>query len=198
MGASSKATGDGGNFENPEAGATAARCYGVVEIGTHDEEFKGEKKTQKKLIIFWELDQTMQDGRPFVANAWYTNSLHEKAKLRKELKSWRGKDFTDAELQKFELGKLLNQPCMLNLTQKEEGGKVYVGGVMPLPKGMTAPPLENDTIDWGIDDLGNDELWDKLYPWVQNKIMESYEYKAWASGGNADENQEDDEEAPPF
>ena len=85
----------------------------------------------------------------------------------------------------------------LEICNKEEGGKVYVGGVMPLPKGMTAPPLQNDTLDWGIDDLGNDELWNKLYPWVQNKIMESYEYKAWASGGDADENQ-DDGECPPF
>lgn len=196
MGATSTSAG-GGNFENPEAGACAARCYGVVEIGTHEGEWKGKKTENKKVIIFWELDQRMEDERPFSVNEWYTNSLSEKANLRKALKSWRGKDFTEAELQKFELGKLLNQPCMLNLTQKEEGGKVYVGGVMPLPKGMTAPPLENPTLDWGIDDLGNNELWDKLYPWVQNKIMESYEYKAWASGGDADENQDDDS-APPF
>lgn len=198
MGATSKENSSGGTFEQPEAGACAARCYGVVEIGTHQEEFKGEVKQQKKLLVFFELDQRMEDGRPFVINKWYTNSLSEKANLRKDLKAWRGRDFTGAELKKFELSKILNQSCLINLTQKEESNRVYVGSIMPLPRGMTAPPLENDTIDWGIDDLGDQELWEKLYPWVQNKIMESEEYKAFCEGEPETSNDPDDDEEIPF
>lgn len=182
MGATSTASG-GGNFEQPEVGSFAARCYGVVEIGTHEEEYKGEKKLQKKMIVFWELDQKMEDGRPFVINKWYTNSLGEKANLRKDLKTWRGRDFTEAELAKFEMKKILNQPCLISLSEKKE--RVQVAGIIPLPKGMQAPPLENDTIDWGICDLGDEEAWDKLYDWVKKFIMKSVEYKEWEAAGNS-------------
>ena len=194
MGATSTEGTSGGNFENPEAGSCAARCYGVVEIGTHEEEYKGKVSDKKKLLIFFELDQRMEDGRPFVVNKWYTNSLSEKANLRKDLKAWRGRDFTDAELKKFELKKIINQPCLLNLS-KNDNNKISVGSIMPLPKGMSAPPLENDTIDFGIDDIGNKDLWDQLYPWVQEKIMSS---KEWELLNNEEEpeSQEEDGEIP--
>jgi len=191
MGASSKAR-SGGNFENPSVGSVAARCYGVVEIGTHEEEFKGEKKKAKKLIIFWELDEKMSDGRPFVINKWFTNSLGEMANLHKVLKSWRGKAFTDAELECFALSNIIGKPCLLNLAEGKTG-KPFVDSIMPLPKGMTAPELENPTVDFGIDDINNEELFDSLYEWVQKLIKQSDEYNLFLEGGG-----DGDGEDPPF
>ena len=43
----------------------------------------------------------MPDGKPFLVRRRYTASLHEKSALRKDLESWRGRAFTNVELDGF-------------------------------------------------------------------------------------------------
>jgi hypothetical protein len=67
---------------------------------------------------------------------FYTLSLNEKANLRKDLESWRGKAFSDAEIENgFDIEKLIGANCYLNIAQNDKG-KSVISAINPLPKGM--------------------------------------------------------------
>ena len=68
----------------------------------------------------------------------YTLSLHKKANLRADLESWRGKGFTDRELEGFDLENILGKNCMLNIIHKQTEKAIYANivSVMPLMKNM--------------------------------------------------------------
>lgn len=176
-------------YERVDSGAYPARCIQVIELGTRDNEFQGEVKKRKELMITWELSELMQDGRPFVVSWRGTNTLNEKGKLFQMLTSWRGKPFTTEELKKFELSNILDACCMINVSKEtSKAGKEFnkVISVMRLPKGMQAEPRVNELVDFGIGDITNEELFNKLWPWVQNIIKESDEYRAMTFPPNAE------------
>lgn len=175
MGASSSASG-GGDYERPEVGNYSARCIQVVELGTQRGSYDNKPTMKEELMLVFELDATMEDGKPFVANWWGTNSLAETANLYKLLVQWRGKAFTPAELERFDLGNLLDVVCSVDLVLNKKGTKVSVGktGVSSLNKKLTMPERINPLVNFGISDIGS-PLWDSLYPWVQKIIEKSDE-----------------------
>jgi hypothetical protein len=66
----------------------------------------------------------------------YTFSWAEKANLRADLQSWRGKPFTQEEMRRFDLKNILGAWCMLNVIEKPgSDNKMYVNvaGVSPVP-----------------------------------------------------------------
>lgn len=142
-----------GAFEMCPAGPVAARCNRLVDLGTQQSEYQGETKSQRKLLISWELAETRADGDPFTISRRFGLSLHEKSALRSFLQAWRGRPFTDEELAGFDLRKLLNAPCLLNITHTNRNGKDYanIASVTPLPKGMSAPDLTNKPVVFDID-----------------------------------------------
>jgi len=87
-------------------------------------------------------------GRPYGISRWFTLSLHEKAALRQFLLTWRGKDFTAAELKGFDLEKLIGVPAALNIIHKQsqDGTKWYanIAGVSKLPAAWDAPLIPAD------------------------------------------------------
>ena len=93
----------------------AARCCRLIDLGSQESEFQGEKKLQRKILISWELSELRTDGSPFQISRRFGLSLHEKTALRAFLQAWRGRPFSDAELAGFDLRKLLNAPCLLNV-----------------------------------------------------------------------------------
>jgi len=105
--------GEGISLEPIAAGMYQAVCYGVVGLGT-----------QTPLNPAQENDS----GEVFTrtTSKKYTLSLHEKSKLRPDLVSWRGRDFTDAELRGFDLENLLGVPCTLQIINKDFDGKSLV------------------------------------------------------------------------
>lgn len=128
----------GGNFIPAPAGAHSAVCCDVVDMGMLEVSFGGKTKTQHKIRIVWQIEEVMADNRPFIAQKRYTLSLHEKAALRKDLESWRGRAFSDTELEGFDVEVLLGKPCLLNVIQENKAGKTYsnVTSIMKLPKSM--------------------------------------------------------------
>jgi hypothetical protein len=71
--------------------------------------------------------------------ARFTLSLHEKGRLRPLLEAWRGRRFTAEELKNFDLEKLINANCQVQLIHNmNESGKKYanVQAIVPLGKGM--------------------------------------------------------------
>ncbi|MCK2127655.1 hypothetical protein MX652_13245 [Thauera aromatica] len=150
---------DSTEFELPPAGATAARCCAVIDLGTQESTYQGETKTQPKILLTFELAELRSDGTPHRVSRRMTASLHKKAQLRAFLEQWRGRAFTDEELRAFNVGKLLNAPCLLNLVHIERAGKQYANilSVSPVPKGMTAPELQDAPVlfdlaapDWNV------------------------------------------------
>ena len=110
------------SYTPPPEGVWPAVCVDIVDLGMVSHPQYGEKH---KCRIVWEISEKMSDGRPFTAQKQYTVSLHEKASLHKDLKAWRGKPFTAAELEGFDLEKVLGAPCQLVITHEEKDGMVY-------------------------------------------------------------------------
>lgn len=134
----------GGNFERCPSGMHLARCYRIVDLGTQKSEYMGQVKYLHKIMLGWEIHGTddngkplnMMDGRPFAIFKNYTLSWSEKANLRLDLQSWRGKAFTQEEMRKFDLKNILGAWCMINVIERAgQNGNTYanVDGVTPVP-----------------------------------------------------------------
>lgn len=159
----------------------------MLEIGTVTEIIMNKSQTLRKVRIGWELPNETrifkeEDGEmPFVISKEYTLSMHEKSNLRKDLKSWRGKDFTEDEVKMFDITKLLGVPCMLNIihTPSKDGSRLYanIAGVTPMPKGVKCPPQVNDTVELSYDQWDEEEF-NKLPDFIKDKMKTSVEYNA--------------------
>ena len=167
-----------GSFENPEAGTYNAVCYRVIDIGTQEQNYQGTISMKPQVIIAWELDENMKDGRPFVVSQFYTASLNEKAKLRQHMATWRGRDFTEAELAGFNPFNLIGAPCMLSISINEKG-RSKVTGVAKLPKGMLAKKAVNPQCYLSLDkDNYDPAMFDMLSDGIKEIIKKSAEYQA--------------------
>jgi hypothetical protein len=173
------------------AGMQIARCYGVFDKGTHHDERFG--KDKRELVITWEVPKHRisfeKDGvkkdLPRAISKSYTLSLHEKSGLRKDLQSWRGRAFTEAELGGFAMKNILGKPCLLNITHVQKDGKTYanIGAITPLMEGMTCPPQENANSFFSFDEYDSRDLPfpEGMPPWVQDEAKKS---KEWAALGD--------------
>lgn len=172
-------TGGGSDFTPVPEGTHFAVCDMVVDIGRQKTTYMGDTTIKPQVYIRWQIpaertewtdgDGVKREG-PMVIGKTYTASLGEKANLRKDLQAWRGKAFTEEELRKFDISKLLAAPATISVTHKpKESGGVYanVTSIGGLPKGMDKPQVEGDPIIYGAEDTG---AYDKLPKWLREKI----------------------------
>jgi hypothetical protein len=175
MGLRANNKGDGDFAIAPE-GMHHAVCYGVVDIGTQRGEFNGKEKLQHKCVIIWEFaNLKTDDDKPMVISGFYTVSLHEKSKLFKHLKSWRGKSFTTEELDDFDLTAIQGKNCMLQVIHNESKGKTYanIENIMPLMDNMEAIQSVNSPL---VYELQPGFIPEDMYEWIANKIKASVEW----------------------
>lgn len=137
-------------FPLPEEGTIQAVCAGIWDIGLQTTPFvderTGKPKVQHKVVIAWELNQLIDapeseyHGKPYMLSKTYTLSLNEKANLRHDLESWRGKPFTDDEVRNgIDLSKLYGVNCLVGVAHKAKsnGEKIAViTSILPPLKGM--------------------------------------------------------------
>ena len=180
----------GGDFERCPQGMHLARCYRIIDLGTQKSEYMGQVKYLHKVMLGWEIhgmndDGTpikMKDGRPFAIFKNYTLSWSEKANLRLDLQSWRGKPFTQEEMRKFDLKNVLGAWCMLNVIERAgQDGKTYtnVNGVTPVPamiKQNGLPTAVNANELFKIDDPDM-EMFNKFSDHLKAKIAASPEWQ---------------------
>lgn len=165
-----------------EAGTYAARCCGVIDLGLQKTSFEGvEKETMQILVIFEFPEETIEiDGeqKPRWMSNFYTLSVHEKSRLRKDLKSWRGKDFTEQELQDFDIANVLNAPCMVTIAQTSKNGVTYsnITGIGKLVKGMQVGELSKK-LHFDMDSQDTWSCFAELPEWIQRKINDSLTLK---------------------
>jgi hypothetical protein len=127
------------NFTPAPEGTHHAVCVDVIDKGMQPNKFQ-DGKLQHKIDVAWQLSETRDDGKRHIVYKRYTLSLNEKANLRKDLESWRGKPFTRDEEMGFDVEKLIGVNCLLNVVHKAnaDGTKTFanVVSVMKPMKGM--------------------------------------------------------------
>jgi hypothetical protein len=188
----------GGSFERCPPGMHLARCYRIVDLGTQKSEYMGQTKYLHKIMIGWELHGNrddgsplkMNDGRPFAIFKNYTLSWSEKANLRLDLQSWRGKPFTNEELRRFDLETVLGAWCMLNVIERAgQNGKTYsnVDGVTPVPSiikqnGLPKAVNNNEMFNLAEPDW---EMFETFSDNLKQKIIASPEFAKAKDGSSA-------------
>ena len=65
------------------------------------------------LYFYFELEEKMNDGRPFLARKKFNYSLNEKSNLYKFLTKWRGKPFKNGEA--VDLSAMLGTGCVMEI-----------------------------------------------------------------------------------
>lgn len=174
----------GGDYEPAPLGAHIARCVGVIDLGTRQSLY-GPKRD---VMIRWELPlEQNSKGEVFTVAAFFTQSLSEKANLRKALVSWRGREFTPEELKGFHAKKLLGVPGMVNVIEKPsaDGTRVkhVVSTVSPVPKGMTVPQQVNEGVYVSLEPGEYDsKAFAALSEKIQDMVKESAEWRALQNG----------------
>lgn len=178
----------GGDFKLVPQGTHIAVCFLVADIGMQETSYG----LKHKVIVGWELPQeTIEiDGeeKPMIIYQNYTASLSEKANLRQDLESWRGRAFTPQELAGFDLFNVLGHPCMVSVIHNESGQKTYanVQTVTSLPKGMNKPTATR-TVKYSSEDT---DQFSDLPEWIQKKInaqAEPQQKEAVAAGQDFDD-----------
>lgn len=193
----------GKDFKPLPSGSHIARCMAVISLGTQASPMY---PSSFKVMLMWEVpgEAIEIDGKPapMTIQKEYTLSLSEKANLRHDLQSWRGKVFTKEELEGFDVVKVLGQPCMLSVVHKTSGkGKIYgvVSGVSGVPKGVQCPPAWHKPVSYEIED-GQSDVFLKLPEWIQKKIAACEEWTTITGVQSATSNESDfvpDPQSPP-
>ena len=131
--------GDSKNYTPAPAGVHQVVCVDVIDKGLLEVTYAGKTKTQHKISLVWQLTELRDDGKRQLVYKRYTCSLNEKATLRKDLESWRGRAFTREEEMGFDVESVLGANALINVQHGQVGDRVYanVVAVMPLAKGMT-------------------------------------------------------------
>ena len=163
----------GKDFKPLPSGSHVARCFGVISLGTQNSPMF---PASFKVMLMWEVPgETIEmDGKPtpMVIQREYTLSLSEKANLRHDLESWRGRQFTAKELEGFMVEKVLGQPCMLSVIHKNTAkNKLYaaISSISGLPKGVQCPAQYHKSVHYEIEH-GQNETFKALPEWIRKKI----------------------------
>jgi hypothetical protein len=172
-----------GDFQLAPTGNHVARCFSVIDLGTQENTLYGGWRRQ--VFIQWELPNEMmesingEEAKPFVIGKFYTASLNEKARLRQDLESWRGRAFTEEELRGFDLKNILDKPCMLNVIHKQKPNgnmRADIASISQIPKGTKCPDLVNELRSFDIDKFDEKEL-EKISEGLRDIITKAKEWK---------------------
>ena len=188
-----------GDFEALAVGQYEGVCYRIVDMGTREEVYKDNppKKRTTVQITFELPTEKMDDGRPLSISRTYTQSLFESSALRKDLVSWRGKNFTPDEEAGFDISNLLGKNALIEVAHTENG-KAKIAGIFKPDGGVQETPTHNELTAFDMDVFCNEfngnsndetkamcDIFDTLPEWQQKDIEDSFELKAAKKDSNA-------------
>lgn len=200
MGLIASDPGGGQDFEPLAEGMHHAICIGIWDLGTQTMEKYGkpsEIALVHKVLLMWETPEERieieDNDLPRAISKQYTLSLHKKAALRKDLESWRGKRFTEEELEGFNLEKLLGVNCTLQVLHNKKNDKTYanVVSIVPLMKHMEKLKPENKIKFFSFTDHTN--LPEGTPDWIADIIKSAEE---WGGNGSQQGSYPENEEPP--
>ena len=128
----------GGSYTPATEGSHDAVFCDVEDLGIVETQYG--KKHQVRIV--WQLAAKMEDGRPFTIGRRYGLSLHEKAALFKDLKSYAKK----APPQNLDLETLIGKPCQILVTHTERDGSTYANVQAVLPAGKVKVTVDKDFV----------------------------------------------------
>lgn len=127
-------------------GPVLARCAHVISLGEKVDEWENVQRLKEVLLFLFYTGERKQNGEPFLlATKEFTNSMGEKANLRRFLESWRGQAYTPEQVKKpIDLSRLVGQPVQLTVDHvRSKSGRTYAAivSVSPvLPQVMDSVP----------------------------------------------------------
>jgi hypothetical protein len=177
----------GSDFKPVPAGVHFAVCSQVIDLGVQKTTFKGQDKQKHQVYIRFELPDTRvtwgkegskQEGSATIGRT-FTLSIGEMSNLRPFLTGWRGKEFTAAEQESFEITSIVGKVCQLSVVHETGGdGKVraQISGAFPIIKeqreALTLNPARGQASKLVVySPAAHDAaVWETLPNWIQEKI----------------------------
>lgn len=144
-------------------------------------------RTASRLIFGFEFPDIMNDfgnGKPesavlSVSFAAVTSTSKGPSKFGRFVNAWRGKPLTDQELMLFNWTKLVGVHAYINIVHEPaktgNGFAARVGGIGPVPKGVTRTEGKNAQVVYSVLDH-RAEAYEKLPPWVRELVATSTEF----------------------
>lgn len=166
-----------------------AVCYALIDLG---EQYSAQfEKYSDQIAIGWEIigETITVDGEEIPRSFFntYNKSLNQKAKLRKDLVSWRGKEFSADELKEFNLRNIVGIPCMIQIIHKKsaDGTRTYanLGSVTKIPKGFPVPKGQLKPVIYDIESDDPAKV-EELPQWMADKIKASRTYAFYLEAWN--------------
>src|SRR5664280_2336873 len=177
------------------AGTYAARLYLVVDLGHQWTQFMDKPgKWSRQLYIGFEIPELTFEAedkitgeksvKPRVIGRQYTLSYYKESRLKALVQALIGRALTDDEQNKtgYPLETLAGKPCLISVIHKEstkDGQSVTyanMDSVVAAPKGLTVPDQFNPMAVYCIENDPKRAIYDKLYPWLKDKIAKSKEF----------------------
>lgn len=188
-----KATSSGFDKELIPEKQHIARCFGLVDCGTHPRpDYKGKPKEPCQTIqIFFEFPKILkvykeENGeQPATKSRRFNFVFGENSNLTKALKPWIG------DPEKFNLPDIVGMPAQVKITHgpgSKDPSIIYdnIDTVTEVMEELidSVPPQITPSIVFNIDEHGFESpefeaLGTKTYEWLQKYIMESLEYKEY-------------------
>lgn len=180
----------GGNFKLVPAGMHLARCYRIIDLGTQISDWNGKINHLNKVMLQFEVHGEDDEGNPMKTDKGepmsisktYTLSLGDKANMRRDFTTWRGKEFTEEEKKGFSLKNVVGVWAMLTIVKSTGAdGREHanIEGINPVPKPMKAslPEGHNKPLLYSIAEH-DEELYELFSDKIKTKIAASPEYQS--------------------
>jgi len=171
-----------------------AVLYSIIDMGTQEIEWAGEKKKSRRLRLTWEFPKKRYDfdgqSKPLVISKDTAFSMFAKSSLRPIVEAMIGKSLTDKEADDFDVSSICGMGCLAAVVHKKGTDGIVrakLGGVQPLMDGMEAPKPENTPVIYSVED-GITEEFSKLPEWLKEKLVKAPEF-----GTNDTQEKEGDE-----
>ena len=182
--------GGGGDFTPVPQGMHLARCYRVIDLGTQESTYLGTVKKLPKVMLQFEVHGEDEAGKPIVTGKGepmsisknFTLSLAEMATLRKDLQTWRGREFTAEELRGFELKNVLGAWAMISVIKAMgNNGKEYtnIQAILSVPPAIKKAGLPNGHNELKVFEIEKPDmaLFDSFSNGLREKIQKSPEWQ---------------------
>lgn len=183
--------GGGGEFTPVPQGMHLARCYRVIDLGTQESTYLGTVKKLPKVMLQFEVHGEDENGDPIVTGKGepmsisknFTLSLAEMATLRKDLQTWRGKEFTEIEKKGFEVKNVLGAWAMISVIKAMgNNGKEYtnIAAIMSVPPAIKKAGMPKGHNELKLFEIAEPDmaLFDSFSSGLKEKIQKSPEWQA--------------------
>jgi hypothetical protein len=176
----------GGDYTPADAGMHIGICYGLIDLGSHPQDWQGETKMKRQILVQFELPkQTDDEGRPKTISKFYTFGNAENGNLFKDVKCWKGERI---DAPGYDLSTLLATPATLNITSEEKDGKKKskIASINPIMDGIVIPERVNPLLALSLTDEGfSQAIFNAVSDRIKAMIAKSPEFQGLVEKGIA-------------